>query len=424
VKSARDPDDATDVQPARREEASVLLWGLGTGRRTRALLREGASVEVLALDVDPRRPEDAERIVASCELLTAARTDGRLRLVVGAAADLATRLATRDVPTRMEVDLAALASVPAPARSLARMVERIHLEQADARRHGPQLRANSIANLDAIVDAPSLHTIAGASAGRPAFVLAAGPSAASAMDWLGEARRHGPLVAVDTALPLCRRAGVPVDCLVSVDPHPTSAVHLSEGSADVGLLAFQPYCAPAIVEAFPRRVLALPRGDRLCDRAARLLDLPSLPIANTVLLFALQVAATLGCGPIVLIGADFAHVGGRSHAVGTATSRALGPSGLVVENGSGEAVPTSSALLRFLADVERHIAESGVPHVAVDGGGAAIAGARRVSASACARWLRRRPTIPAAMLGAPAAVTPAVAARRRTVWTTLAREMG
>lgn len=412
------------VHPARREDASVLLWGLGTGRRTRALLREGVTVEVLALDVDPRRPEDAERVVDACELLTAARSAGRLRLVVGAATELAARLAARDVPARMEVDLAALASVPPSARSLARTVERIHLEQADARRHGPRLRANLAENLDAIVSAPSLHALAGASAGRPAFVLAAGPSAASAMSWLGEARRHGPLVAVDTALPLCRRAGVPVDCLVSVDPHPTSAVHLSQGTDDVALLAFQPYCAPAIVDAFPNRVLALPRGDRLCDRAARMLDLPSLPIAETVLLYALQVAAALGCGPIVLVGADFAHVGGRSHAEGTATSRTLGPSGLVVEGTTGAAVPTSSSLLRFLAEVERHVAHTAVPHLAVDGGGAAIDGARRVSSSACARWLQRRPTIPARPLAALAPVSPAVAARRRTVWTTLVREMG
>ncbi len=424
MKSARDPDDGDVVQPARREDASVLLWGLGTGRRTRALLREGASVEVLALDVDPRRPEDAERVVDACELLSEARTTGRLRLVVGAATELAARLSASDVPTRMEVDLAALASVPASARSLARTVERIHLEQADARRHGPRLRANLVENMDAIVGAPSLHALAGASAGRPAFVLAAGPSAASSMDWIGEARRHGPLIAVDTALPLCRRAGAPVDCLVSVDPHPTSAVHLSHGTDGVGLLAFQPYCAPAIVDAFPHRVLALPRGDRLCDRAARLLDLPSLPIAETVLLYALQVAAALGCGPIVLVGADFAHVGGKSHAEGTATSRALGPSGLVVESTTGDAVPTSSSLLRFLSEVERHIARSGVPHIAIDGGGAAIEGARRVSSSACARWLHRRPTIPASPLGALTAVSPATAARRRTVWTTLVRELG
>ncbi|HET6585985.1 MAG TPA: 6-hydroxymethylpterin diphosphokinase MptE-like protein, partial [Nannocystaceae bacterium] len=316
------------------------------------------------------------------------------------------------------VDLAALANVPAGARSLARTVERIHLEQAEARRHGPQLRANLEANVEALIGATSLHACTGVAAGRPGFVLAAGPSAAAAMSWLGDARRHGPIVAVDTALPLCRSAGIPVDCLVAVDPHPASAVHLSHGVADVGALAFQPYCAPAIVDAFPSRVLALPRGDRLCDRAARLMDLPSVPVAGTVLLYALQVAAVLGCDPIVIVGADFAHVGGHSHAIGTATSRELAPTGLVVADAHGQPVPTSHALLRFLAEVERHIAATRAHHVVVDGGGAAIAGARRASPTAIARWLAMRAPAARAPFVVPAVGSAAIPLRRR-VWSTL-----
>lgn len=427
MKSAALRDDAKGVSArfrslARRDEAAVLLWGLGTGRRARALLREGSSVEVLALDIDPSRPEAAERIVGECELLTTARRGGRLTVVVGAASELAARLCTRAVPHRMEVDLGALANVPAAARALARTVERIHLEQADARRHGPQLRANLATNVDAIAAAPSLHAIAGMAAGQPAFVLAAGPSAARGMAWLVEASRHGPIIAVDTALPLCRAANVPVDCLVSVDPHPASADHLWQGTGDVGMLAFQPYCAPAIVDAFPQRVVALPRGDRLCDRATRMLDMASVPIAGTVLLYALQVAAALGCAPIVLVGADFAHVGGRSHAIGTATSRTVGPSGLVVADANGEPVPTSHSLLRFLAEVERHIGESPVQHIAIEGGGAAIAGARRVSHSAFARWLRGRAPARTATLSPPAALAPGAIARRRRIWSTLLGE--
>jgi hypothetical protein len=385
-------------------------------------LRDGATVEVLALDVDATRPEDAERIVAQCELLTAARLGGRLTLVVGAASDLAARLCTRAVPQRMEVDLGALANVPAASRSLARTVERIHLEQADARRHGPQLRANLTTNVAAMATAPSMHALADAGVGRPAFVLAAGPSAAQAMTWLPAARRLGPIIAVDTALPLCRAADISIDCLVSVDPHPTSAVHLARGTADVGMLAFQPYCAPAIVDAFPQRVLALPRGDRLCDRAARMLDLPSVPVAGTVLLYALQLAAVLGCDPIVLVGADFAHVGGRSHAIGTATSRPMDSSGLVVADANGEPVPTSHSLLRFLSEIERHIADASAQHIAIDGGGAAIAGARRVSHSAFARWVRGRAPASALGLASAPSLAPAAIARRRQIWSTLLAE--
>jgi hypothetical protein len=167
-------------------------------------------------------------------------------------------------------------------------------------------------------------------------------------------------------------------------------VHLQEGCDGVGVLATQPYCTPAIVSSFATRVLALPAGDKLCDRGATELDLPSLPVAGTVLLYALQIAALLGCDPIFVAGADFAYVDGLSHARGTATSKLAPRTGLVVPDRNGRMVPSSTSLVRFKGDVEQHIAASTSRHVVIDGGGAAIAGVRTIDPVGATRGAARR----------------------------------
>ncbi len=427
VVTLREPAGA-EHEPAEVRVVPAIVWGLGSGRKVRALLREGKHVEVLAIDVDPARPDVVAAIVRSCPRLTDAEQGGRLVVHVAPPEELAAQFALRTQEladdATMHVDLAALSAVPAPARDLARLIERLWSERADLRRFAPRLHANVHDNLQAMASAASLERWRDAARGRPAFVLAAGPSAAAAMPWLAEARRIGPLVAVDTALPLCREAGLPIDCLVSVDPHAASRVHLQRGCDGVGTLAFQPYCAPEIVSSFERRVLALPAGDSLCDRASAELGLPSLPTAGTVLLFALQIAALLGCDPIVMVGADFAHVGGRSHAEGTATTRAMPPTGVVVSDSRGVQVPSSSSLLRFKGDVEQHIAGSTRRHFVVDGGGAALAGARRAEPATIARWVHRVAQQETFALASPSAPDELQIARNLHAWRRLLGELG
>ena len=408
--------------------ALAVVWGLGSGRRARALLREGLRVEILAIDVDPTRPELARVIVTSCERLRDAHAQGRLAVRVGTPAAFAQRwheLGAQADRITVHVDLSALAAVPPAARDLARAIERLHVERLDLHRFAEQMRTNLGDNLDAIASAAPLSAWTNAARGRPAFVLAAGPSARAAMPWLARARELGPLVAVDTALPLCREHGIPIDCLVSVDPHATSRVHLARGTDDVHALAFQPYCAPCVVDAFTNRLIAVPSGDRLCDRVAQEIDVPSVPVAGTVLLFALQIAAVLGCDPIVVIGADFAHVGGLTHARGTATAHAATQTGRWIADTRGAPVPTTSSLLRFLAEAERHIAGSRARHWAIDGGGARIAGMRTVDPKAIDRWVRRntgRGAQPDALPVSRAADELGIA-RRRAIWQRLLGEV-
>lgn len=377
-----------------------VVWGLGTGRHIRHAARAGDRLIVFAVDVPPRDAARVERVLQNRPELARAHSEGRLEIVVGDLQTLRSRFSSLGEDTAQEliVDLAALDAAPEDMRPLVRLVERLHVEQRDAIKYRERLRSNLEHNLATVVAAPPLSLLTGAAAGRPAFVLAAGPSARAAIRWLPELRRYGPLIAVDTALPLCRQANTTIDCLASIDPHPSSSKHLASGIGGVTYLAFQPYACPQVVAAFANRVVAVPDGDKLCDALADALELPRVEATGTVLTYAIDVATTLGCNPIVLIGADFAHVGLQSHAAGTASATAVIDTGVHTHDTSGQRVATTHALERFRAAVEQRIIRAraaGVAYWAVDGGGARIEGAHMLSWVELAQQLGSRPPPPA-----------------------------
>ncbi len=351
-----------------------VIWGLGTGRHVRELMGRGR-VLVLAIDLDPGMPEIARAVLDENPDLRRAVWEGRLEVVLDSPDGLARRFQGLR-SCKMHVHLPALAIAPTSAQPLARLVERIHLEARNLERQAPRLRDNLRANVAAIASAPSVTSLAGRGRGHPAFVVAAGPSATASLSHLLGWATVGPIITVDTMLPVLAREAIPVHCAVTADPHPASRGHLAEGTDHVDVLAIQPYAYPEMVDAVAKRVVAAPRGDRLWESVAVALNIPLLDAPGTVLVYALQMAAILECDPVVVIGADLAHVDGRTHASGTAHGHAAQPLGTFSMNRRGERVPSTRELHRFQADVERHIMNSQIPHLAVDGGGAVLRGAQ------------------------------------------------
>jgi hypothetical protein len=384
------------IQPmARSDEASLdaqdsgvsactldrVVWGLATGRHLLGPLEQGERILVLAIDLLPPGTAEVEATITGHPILQRAIQEGRLEIRVEDAPCLARRFASLQRSgggqPAMDVHLPALLMAPPAAQPLARLVERIHLEHRSHPRVAERMRNNLAANLESMAAAPGIDQLVLTPPHRPGFVLAAGPSARAALPYLRQVRTWGPLLVVDTALPLCQAQNIPVDLVASVDPHPKSRDHVRGGSRGTGILAFQPYCHPEVVAAFPRRVWASPCGDLLFDRVSPDLGLPQVETFNTVLLYAVQIAEKVGCDPIVMVGADLAHVGGLSHARGTASARFVPDVPLSAPNCTGQAVPTTRALQRFQADLERHIRGSAHEYWVVDGGGAAIRGAWR-----------------------------------------------
>ena len=368
----------------------VVVWGLGSGGHLYAPLEQGKRVLVLAIDLAPGSEPVIERILDKDPLLSRARRSGQLEILIGSVSRLAARFGeceswgeTPEVVVHMPV----MDHVPRAARPLAKTLERTATERRRPQRAQRTMRRNLRRNVEAIAAAPSLDALTTSTRG-PAFVLAAGPSAAPAVEALAGLGAPGLVIGVDTVVPLCVGAGLRLDIVCSVDPNRESARHVETlaSPTTAPALCFQPYCCPEVVQAFERRFVAVPKGDRLFDELAPSLELTAVDTHGTVLTFAIQVALKLRCDPIVLVGADFAHVGGHSHAPGTAHAQRIEAVGSTTLDSRGRSIPTTRVLRGYQDATERLIAGSTARFFAVDGGGAAIEGASMIGLDKTRHW--------------------------------------
>jgi len=188
---------------------------------------------------------------------------------------------------------------------------------------------NVIRNLPAILIATPVRSLKGRCAGEPAFVVGAGPSLDKNIALLKQARDLGWVIAVDTALTPLRNAGVSPQMLVTFDPTALNERHFRDWP-DLGntLLAFH----PEVHSEIPRRYLGKARLLCLDDGENQLLchlrlSSPGegLPRAAMTGQLAFNLAAYLGCDPIVLVGMDlaFPNAGGKTHASSAVLTRVV-----------------------------------------------------------------------------------------------------
>jgi len=151
--------------------------------------------------------------------------------------------------------------------------------------------------------------------GRPAFLVAAGPSLDRNGALLGEARKRGPVMTVNTAArPTVTHAGG-IDVLVSIE-----ALRVADGfrelAGDVGLLALDWSAHP---ESFEVPVPKVGFGLRhpLLSPVYEALGIAPLGYGASVATAAFALAHAWGADPIVLVGQDLAFTGGKAYAKGT-----------------------------------------------------------------------------------------------------------
>ena len=149
----------------------------------------------------------------------------------------------------------------------------------------------------------------------PILVAAAGPSLRSSLAGLGQSRGRFATLAVSSALAACRCAGIEPDIVVSTDGGFWSRLHLYPLAAKA-----LPLAAP--LTALPSAAVCRASGFLLLDQGtfAESQLLPSLcpalriPPHGTVSGTAIQLAARLSEGPILVAGLDLASFGDIDHA--------------------------------------------------------------------------------------------------------------
>lgn len=183
---------------------------------------------------------------------------------------------------------------------------------------GPKCQANIIANSVQYLENAGIDSARGAFAGKPAIVVAAGPSLDKNVRLLRGARERALVVCVGTALKKLLAAGARPHIVVSIDPDVLSYRYF-EGLGDMSdvVLAADPELCPQILRDYPGPKLitgvetpttawlngfAPPKG--------------TLPKGRSVAHTAFYVARRLGADPIIFVGLDLCFPGGRAHAEG------------------------------------------------------------------------------------------------------------
>ncbi|RIK90524.1 MAG: hypothetical protein DCC71_25515, partial [Proteobacteria bacterium] len=282
----------------------------------------------------------------------------------------------------------------------------------------------AVDNAPHLVATPGLTPIAGAFAGVPAVVVAAGPSLDRQLGQLAQAAPRLLVIAIGQAHRALVRAGIRPDLVHAIESK--NVAHQLEGVRDAALV-LAPSAHPALFELPVRaRFVATPEPYRVARWiAARLGETCFVPGGTTVTHSAVHLAVALGARDVALIGQDLAFTGGRVYASGsaydmvsfeaTADGRyaftnlaekkklvgADAPEGrrtdelVWVEGWHGEKVPTSRAYASFLENyrgIGRHLTACGVRLVNCTEGGARIP---EVAHERFDAWLARQPDRPA-----------------------------
>lgn len=153
-------------------------------------------------------------------------------------------------------------------------------------------------------------------AGLPAFIVSAGPSLDLNGSLLADARRRGPVIAVNTsARPVVSYAGR-ADVVVTVESLDVTPQLAGLGN-EIGVLALD-LCAHEKSFDLPgcAKTVFLQRHAATAS-FARHLGVRPLRYGAGVATAAFSLAHAWGANPIVLIGQDLAFTGGRSYAKGT-----------------------------------------------------------------------------------------------------------
>lgn len=221
------------------------------------------------------------------------------------------------------------------------------------------------------------------SRGKPTIAVAAGgPSLSAGLRAIAPRRNQLTLIAVTTALASVEAAGLVPDVVIAVDPAESLTEHLDalrdpQGLAQIPLV-YALDAHPEFIARWPgpRHAVRLDLDGYVEVEPAT--DFGSLFCSGTVTHAAVDLAVQMGARDVVLLGADFSHPGGMTHAAEAAHARGADPSHLEVQNVAGQRVPTNLNLLGYLRDLEDYIAQcEDVRFWNASDQGARIAGAGR-----------------------------------------------
>ncbi len=201
----------------------------------------------------------------------------------------------------------------------AAIAEAVHAGLCDVRVHQNTVSAFSstwldqgVTNLDAIARWPSVDAIGDRFAGVPMIICAPGPSLATNVARLREARGRAIIVAFSHSLRPLRAAGVVPDLVLTVDPQDVR-YHFHPGDLDgVAAMINGATVHPSLWQMRVPRCFSLASNGALDQWLYQALgDCPDVPSGGSVATTALSLGLRWRCDPIVMVGLDLSFPGGR-----------------------------------------------------------------------------------------------------------------
>lgn len=184
--------------------------------------------------------------------------------------------------------------------------------------NGRRTAENLINNLRTYLTTGSINRLADIARGKPAVVVAAGPSLRKNIAQLRAVRENVYIIAVQTTLKVLLEHGIEPDFVTSLDYHEISRrffEHLPPGCRCE--LVAEPKATPAIFELHPGPVTTL--GNEFADTLLHEIrtDKGRLRAGATVAHLAFYLAEHLGCDPILFVGQDLGFSDGLCYSPGT-----------------------------------------------------------------------------------------------------------
>ncbi len=294
----------------------VVVLGLGLGYVARSVLTAGG--RVAAIEVDPAWLAALFHLVDMTGLLA----DERFSLLLCPAGEgLASYLELVNPRSIAVVDnKTTLGSYADAAERLHEQLDRFSrkdaINQATLERFGRLWVRNIARNIRTTAGLPGVSDLAGAFAGLPALVLAAGPSLDAVLPRLRDLAARMVIVCVDTALRSVLRAGVSPDFVLVVDPQYWNARHLDRCDIGDSVLVVEAAVWPSVLRFRTRRTFVCssiyPLGRYIEERLGPTKG--ALGAGGSVATTAWDFARTLGCAPLYMAGLDLSFPGGKTHA--------------------------------------------------------------------------------------------------------------
>jgi len=310
------------------KHAAVAVLGVGLGHHVDALARAASGkAHVIAYEPDPALLRAALETVDAAAWLQAPNTT----LIVGQTdgSTLLARLEPHMATIGQGVQLLTHApsrqlhpdAVAAFGKALAEFVGYCRTTLVTTLVNSSATCRNYVNNLAHYAAGATVNDLRGAASGRPAVVVAAGPSLARNVHLLATpgVRDRLVIIAAQTVLKPLLDRGVRPHFVTALDYHEISRRFYEDlpPIEDITLIA-EPKVNPAVLDSYPGPVRVIRSGflDRVLGQGARPVD--ALPAGTTVAHLSFYVAQHLGCDPIMLAGQDLGFSDGLYYCPGTA----------------------------------------------------------------------------------------------------------